>query len=92
MLEQKAEWLSFGQTGGLFNKEGNEKLQKRTRDSKTILIYGSRKEFDAIENEREKEIKLDTFELFRRDNRNLEILTYDELFDRAEFIVKNKKW
>jgi hypothetical protein len=29
-----------------------------------------------------------TFELFRRDSRNVEILTFDELYDRATFIVE----
>jgi hypothetical protein len=27
-------------------------------------------------------------ELFRRDSRNVEILTFDELFERAKFIVE----
>jgi len=31
-----------------------------------------------------------TFELFRRDSRNVEILTYDELYNRAEYIVHSK--
>ena len=31
--------------------------------------------------------KAKTFELFRRNCKDIEILTYDELFDRAYFIV-----
>ncbi len=33
------------------------------------------------------EIKQKTFELYRRDSRNVEILTYDELYERAYYIV-----
>ena len=32
-----------------------------------------------------------TFELFRRDSRNVEIITYDELYDRARFIVQGSE-
>jgi hypothetical protein len=31
----------------------------------------------------------DTFELFRRDLRTIDILTFDELFERAQFITRN---
>lgn len=30
-------------------------------------------------------------EAARADSRNVEIVTYDELFDRAEFIVRHRK-
>jgi len=36
---------------------------------------------------RNKRITKETFELFRRDSRNIEIITFDELYDRAKFIV-----
>lgn len=87
VLEQKAEWHILGQNNNLFNKEGNEKLGKRTRDAKAILIIGNKSEFLALQNIREKEIKEDTFELFRRGSRNVEIITFDELLERANFIV-----
>ena len=32
-------------------------------------------------------IKSETFELFRRNNRNVDIITYDELFERAYHMV-----
>ena len=35
-----------------------------------------------------KRIKKKTFELFRRDSRNIEIITYDELYERAKFIAE----
>jgi len=86
VLEQKTEWHILGQRNNLYNKDG-KKLSKRTRDAKAILVIGHKSEFLALDNEREKEIKQDTFELFRRDSRNIEIITYDELFERARFIV-----
>ena len=55
----------------------------------TILIIGnSKKQIHEIRNITERELKSDTFELFRRDSRNVEIITYDELYERAKFIVR----
>jgi Domain of unknown function (DUF4263) len=87
VLEQKAEWHILGQKSDLYNKLGNEKLLQRTRDAKAILIIGNKAEFLGLQNIREKEIKQDTFELFRRGSRNIEIITFDELLARANFIV-----
>lgn len=56
-----------------------------------ILIIGS---WDQVDNSNEpegiKEIKRRTFELKRRDSRNIEIITYDELYEQARFIVQNE--
>lgn len=87
VLEQKAEWSILGQNSNNYNKEGNKKLAQRTRDAKAILLIGKKSEFSDLDDLRVKEIKQDTFELFRRDSRNIEILTFDELFERANFIV-----
>ncbi len=89
VLEQKAEWHITGQRFDNYNKSGTKSLTQRTRDSKAILVIGSKTEISNIENIRERDIKLDTFELFRRDSRNVEIITYDELYERAGFIVKH---
>jgi hypothetical protein len=35
--------------------------------------------------------KLTSFELYRRDHQGVEILTFDELFERAQFIVENQE-
>lgn len=88
VLEQKAEWLSAAQSGDHFNKAGTSRLEARTRDAKTILVIGNRAEFSQSGNLREANIKRDTFELFRRDTRSIEIITFDELFERAKFIIK----
>lgn len=90
VLEQKAEWTAMAHRKDNYNSEGTSRLEQRTKDPKSILIIGNKKEFLDIENVREREIKQDTFELFRRDSRNLEILTYDELYARACFIVNQK--
>ncbi len=63
-------------------------VQYRTIDPKTILIVGNKKkEFPMDSKNMAHVVKRDTFERFRRNNRNVEILTYDELYDRAHFIV-----
>jgi len=69
----------------LYDKQGNE-VKQNTYDAKIFLIFGS---WDEINNcsDKEQNIKEKTFELFRRDSRNIEIITYDELYDRASFIV-----
>ncbi len=89
VLEQKAEWLSAAQSGDHFNKSGMRRLEARTRDAKMILVIGSRAEFDGSSNLRDAAIKRDTFELFRRDTRALEIITFDELLERARFITRD---
>jgi hypothetical protein len=88
VLEQKAEWLNAAQSTEHFSKSGTSRLEARTRDAKTILVIGNRAEFGRPGNVREANIKRDTFELFRRDTRSIEIITFDELLDRARFIVK----
>lgn len=88
ILEQKASWQIKGETNASnnFNDKG-ELIQQKTLDPKSILIIGSDKQF--VGTEKIKQIKLRTFELFRRDSRNIEIITYDELYERAKFIVSH---
>jgi hypothetical protein len=52
---------------------------------------GHWKQLEESNNNLELEIKKKTFELFRNDSRNIEILTYDELYDRARYIVEGEK-
>ncbi len=88
VLEQKAEWQIRGDRGNNKNKDGSKKLNKQTRDPKTILVIGNKeRQILNVENLTERELKGDTFELFRRDSRNIEIITYDELYERAYYIV-----
>ncbi len=88
ILEQKAGWqIKSDSRQGQFNRQGHA-INQRTVDPKCILIIGSDSQFSGSEKERV--IKLKTFELFRRDSRNIEILTYDELFQRANFLVNQE--
>lgn len=86
ILAQKAAWeIKSSQTN--YDENGNL-ITQRTSDPKAILIIGRK---DKIEgNPRDFEIKEKTFELYRRDSRNVEILTYDELYERAYYIVNQK--
>ena len=65
-----------------------EPLKQKSFDSKVILIIGHWNELDESSTTLERDIKKKTLELFRRDSRNIEILTFDELYDRAAFIVE----
>jgi Domain of unknown function (DUF4263) len=87
IIEQKAEWLSFAQTGEHHNKAG-EALTARTRNARSILVFGSREEFSSSTNARDASLKRDTFELFRRECRSIDIVTFDELLERARFITR----
>ncbi len=89
ILEQKA--------SGLIKLEKNQYdshgklIQQKAYDSKVVLIIGHWRELEISESDLEKEIKKKTFELFRRDSRNVEIITYDELYERARFIVQGNE-
>ncbi|MEQ9309854.1 MAG: DUF4263 domain-containing protein [Balneolaceae bacterium] len=65
--------------------------KNRILDPKAILIVGNRNmEFPHIRNT-EYDLKTDCFERIRRDSRNVEIITFDELFERAFHIVFTEK-
>ena len=86
ILAQKAAW-EIKSAGKNYDKQG-EQIQQKTSDPKSILIIGSASQF--VDNPRDQEIKQKTFELFRRDSRGVEILTYDELYKRAYYIVNQE--
>lgn len=88
ILEHKA--------SGLIRLDNNqyvngEPLEQKAYDSKVILIIGDWSELEKSGSTQERNIKRKTFELFRRDSRNIEILTFDELFERACYIAEGKK-
>lgn len=88
ILEQKASGQLKIETTKELLDDKKDIIHQNSYDSKTILLIGSWQEVtNSTEPEGIKKIKKKTFELFRRDSRNIEILTYDELFRRAEFIV-----
>lgn len=85
ILEHKASGLLRLENQQYIN---GEPLKQKAFDSKVVLIIGHWNELDESNNTLEREIKKKTLELFRRDSRNVEILTFDELYDRATFIVE----
>lgn len=90
IIEQKAEWLSYSQTGEHYTKDGTEKLTARTRNARSILVIGSKGEFARVGNARDATVMADTFELFRQETRSIDIITYDELLERARFITRSE--
>jgi hypothetical protein len=88
ILEHKASGLNRLGSQQYIN---GEPLKQKAYDSKVILIIGDWKELENSANTLESEIKKKTMELFRRDSRNIDILTFDELFERAKFIVEGTK-
>jgi hypothetical protein len=90
IIEQKAEWLSFAQKGEHYNRSGTELLTARTRNAKSILVIGSHEQFSRSGGPRDANVMRDTFELFRREHRSIDIVTFDELLDRARFITRSQ--
>jgi hypothetical protein len=89
ILEQKASGqLKIESTKELLD-DFNDQISQRAYDSRTILVIGNWNEIKS-DQPAEKSWKEKTFELFRRDSRNIDIVTYDELYERASFIVKNE--
>ena len=89
ILEQKASGqVLYNENKKNWQKDGKEVVQK-SYDSKVILIIGHWQEIKDCEG-KEKNIKEKTFELFRRDSRNVEIITFDELYERADHIVNHR--
>lgn len=78
-----------------FIKDDNSRLDKsqiQTIDPKSIFIVGNKnKEFPIIDLNDENLTKNKTLERFRRNNRNIDVISYDELFERAYHIVYSKK-
>ncbi len=84
ILAQKANW-ELESAGANYTAEG-QRISEAAHDVECILVIG---QFSNIEgNEKECAIKLKTLELYRRNLRNIEILLYDELYERARFIVE----
>lgn len=84
ILAQKANWeLEADHTN--FDADGNV-ITEGASDVECILVIGSHDMITGTD--KEVEIKLKTLELFRRNLRNIEIILFDELFDRSKFIVE----
>jgi len=93
-LGQKSDWDKNHNSKNISVTDGQilDQRKARTVDPKTILIVGNRaREFPEDQCTREIECKRDTFERFRRNNRNVDIVTFDELYEKAYYIVHGKK-
>ena len=94
-LGQKFDWDKNHNSKDLVNPENKEVISQdeiRTVDPKTIFIIGNKeREIPQSTKNQENFWKRDTLERFRRNNRNVEIITYDELYERAYFIVNGVK-
>ncbi len=84
ILSQKASWEHQAHSE-CFTKEG-ECITETTCDVDCILLIGTSKQFYG--DSKESKIKRRTIELYRRNMRNVDILFFDELLERARFIVK----
>ncbi len=93
-LGQKEELAKGFLAKDFINSEGKQ-IDKRSTfnlDPDSIFIVGCRsKEFSLKEAKSENISKYKTFHRFRRNNRNVTIVTFDELFERAYYTVYNKK-
>ncbi|SMP85866.1 Shedu immune nuclease family protein [Epilithonimonas pallida] len=87
ILSQKAEWEIKSQNTQ-FDSEGNP-IYQSTYNPKAILIIGNTKQFEG--EKKESLMKRKTFELYRRNSRDIEIVTFDELLEKAKFIVSDNK-
>lgn len=64
----------------------------RTVDPKCVFLIGCKHhEMPEDKNTQDTYTKRDTFQRYRRNSRNIEMLTFDELYERAYFTVYNQK-
>lgn len=64
------------------NREDLESTNTHTYEPKGILVIGHTRQLDTAN-------KRATFEMFRRNLHNPQILTFDELLERARFVVSH---
>lgn len=67
------------------NSRANRKIEAMTYEPKGILLIGNLAQFEG----NDKDDMARSFELFRRSLHNPEVLTFDELLDRARFMVNS---
>ena len=92
-LKQKFDW-DKEQKGKDLIKDSEVVNQNinRTVDPKVVFIIGNKqRELNMDNTEAENIMKRDTLERFKRNNRNVEIISYDELYERAYFIIYGEK-
>lgn len=93
-LGQKAEFEKLYENKNFVDENGKrlDKSAIQTVDPKSIFIIGNKKKEFPIDELNDLNLrKNETLERFRRNNRNIDIITFDELFERAYHIVFSKK-
>ena len=90
ILSQRSE---ISETKNIEDEDGIiiDTKKHRILDPKAVLIIGNRNEEFPHIRKTEYDVKTDCFERIRRDSRNIEIITFDELFERAFHIVFSEK-
>ena len=88
ILAQKANWELEG-AGQNYTAQGTRILEA-THDVECILVIGTQSGIAG--SDRELAMKRKTLELYRRNLRNIEILFFDELFERAKYIVATSNY
>jgi hypothetical protein len=89
-LAQKNQWLTTFNSKLLASVDSFNNTV-RNLDTKVIFIIGNKnKEFPQDSQDNDTNRKRDTFESFRRNSRNIDIVTYDELYERASIIIHGK--
>ncbi len=92
-LGQKCDWEKLHKIKDLVGNDGEvvNQDQRRTVDPKTVFVIGNRmKEFPDDLQTSDNLHKRDTFQRFRRNNRNVDIVTFDELYEKAHYIIHGK--
>jgi len=95
LVDAITQWLWY-KNDRISNKKEylwGEKYERYQADPKVIIVCWT---WDNLQwkDQRETDQKVKTFELFRRNLRNIDIITFDELYERADCIVwhnNNKK-
>ncbi|SUP84348.1 Shedu immune nuclease family protein [Yersinia wautersii] len=85
ILAQKANWEIESQRHN-YTTDG-DLIREETHDAECILVIGSISSISG--SDREKLIKRKTLELYRRNLKSINIIFYDELLERARFIVRS---
>lgn len=86
ILAQKANWEIECEGSDNYTAEGRL-ITEKAYNVECILVIGNHSLIDGTD--RERVMKFKTLELYRRNLRCIEILTYDELFERARHIVES---
>jgi len=89
----------LGQKDDLIKNAKNKEFTTKDRniyhteaqDPQCFFIIGNKcKEFPFVDTNIDHKKKSETLERYRRNSKNITIITYDELYKRAEFIVNNR--